>query len=61
MNTPRRKPGASRREIAAAEAVGAVPVRSASFVSIMVDANAVRERGLPLADYFVEPPFARLD
>jgi GT2 family glycosyltransferase len=53
MNTPRRKPGASRRELAAAGAVGAVPVRSASFVSIMVDAQAVRERGLPLADYFL--------
>ncbi len=53
MNTPRRKPGASRAERAAADRVGAVPVRSASFVSIMCDARVVRERGLPLADYFL--------
>ena len=53
MNTPRQKPGASRAELAAAARVGAVPVRSASFVSIMCDADVVRERGLPLADYFL--------
>jgi GT2 family glycosyltransferase len=53
MNTPRRKPGASRGEIASAEAVGALPVRSASFVSIMCDAVVIRDRGLPLADYFL--------
>jgi GT2 family glycosyltransferase len=53
MNTPRRKPGATRAEVLAAERVGAVPVRSASFVSIMCDAELVRERGLPLADYFL--------
>jgi GT2 family glycosyltransferase len=53
MNTPRRKPGASRAEIAAADRVGAMPVRSASFVSIMCDAAVVRERGMPLADYFL--------
>ncbi|MEO5652448.1 MAG: glycosyltransferase [Marmoricola sp.] len=53
MNTPRAKPGVSRGERTAAEAVGAIPVRSASFVSIMCDAQLVRERGLPLADYFL--------
>jgi GT2 family glycosyltransferase len=53
MNTPRRRPGASRAEIEAARAVGAMPIRSASFVSIMCDAGTVRERGLPLADYFL--------
>ncbi len=53
MNTPRAKPGAGRRETEAAERVGAMPVRSASFVSIMCDAEVVRERGLPLADYFL--------
>jgi GT2 family glycosyltransferase len=53
MNTPRRKPGASPEESAAAEQVGAVPIRSASFVSIMCDAEVVRERGLPVADYFL--------
>jgi GT2 family glycosyltransferase len=53
MNTPRQKPGASRSEIAAAACVGAVPIRSASFVSIMCDATTVLERGLPVADYFL--------
>ncbi len=53
MNTPRRKPGARGAEVRAAAHVGAVPVRSASFVSIMCDADVVRERGLPIADYFL--------
>jgi rhamnopyranosyl-N-acetylglucosaminyl-diphospho-decaprenol beta-1,3/1,4-galactofuranosyltransferase len=53
MNTPRRKPGASRLEIYAADAVDCVPIRSASFVSVLVDAQTVRERGLPIADYFL--------
>jgi GT2 family glycosyltransferase len=53
MNTPRRKPGARRLEVAAAERVGAMPIRSASFVSIMCDARVIGERGLPLADYFL--------
>ncbi|MCW2817851.1 MAG: glycosyl transferase family 2 [Marmoricola sp.] len=53
MNTPRPKPGASRAERRAAARVGAVPIRSASFVSIVCDAATVRRRGLPLADYFL--------
>jgi glycosyltransferase involved in cell wall biosynthesis len=53
MNTPRPKPGASAAERRAASAVGCVPIRSASFVSIMCDAQVVRERGLPVADYFL--------
>lgn len=53
MNTPRVKPGASRAELAAAAEIGCRPVRSASFVSVLVDAAAVRERGLPVADYFL--------
>jgi GT2 family glycosyltransferase len=53
MNTPRQKPGATRAEIGAAARHGAVPIRSASFVSVMCDAQTVRERGLPLADYFL--------
>lgn len=53
MNTPRLKPGVQAGELAAAEAVRCVPIRSASFVSILVDAATVRERGLPLADYFL--------
>ncbi|GAA4234910.1 glycosyltransferase [Actinomadura meridiana] len=53
MNTPRVKPGASRTELADAAEAGCTPVRSASFVSVLVDAAAVRERGLPVADYFL--------
>ncbi|MFS2293046.1 MAG: glycosyltransferase [Actinomadura sp.] len=53
MNTPRVKPGASRAERAAAARAGCEPIRSASFVSVLVDAAAVRECGLPVADYFL--------
>lgn len=53
MNTPRPKPRASRAEWAAAATAGCVPIRSASFVSVLVDAEAARERGLPIADYFL--------
>ena len=53
MNTPRIKPGVGDGELAAAQAVRCVPIRSASFVSMLVDAAMVRERGLPLADYFL--------
>lgn len=53
MNTPRVKPGASRAELAAAAEAGCTPIRSASFVSVLVDAAVVRERGLPVADYFL--------
>jgi rhamnopyranosyl-N-acetylglucosaminyl-diphospho-decaprenol beta-1,3/1,4-galactofuranosyltransferase len=53
MNTPRRKPGVHRHEIYAADAVECVPIRSASFVSVLVDARTVADRGLPIADYFL--------
>ncbi|HEX2312428.1 MAG TPA: glycosyltransferase [Thermomonospora sp.] len=53
MNTPRTKPGVTRAELEWARALGCVPIRSASFVSVLVEAAAVRERGLPLADYFL--------
>lgn len=53
MNTPRQKPRASRAERTDAAAVGCVPIRSASFVSLLVDGAAARERGLPVADYFL--------
>ena len=33
--------------------MGCLPIRSASFVSIMCDVGHVRERGLPVADYFL--------
>jgi rhamnopyranosyl-N-acetylglucosaminyl-diphospho-decaprenol beta-1,3/1,4-galactofuranosyltransferase len=53
MNTPRTAPGATRAAIDAAAAVGARPVRSASFVSVLVDAEVARDRGLPVAAYFL--------
>ncbi|WP_235534449.1 glycosyltransferase [Oerskovia sp. Root22] len=53
MNTPRRRPGATREEIADSSGVGAVPVRSSSFVSMLVDSRAIRYHGLPIADYFI--------
>ena len=53
MNTPREKPRVGHPERAAAARVGCVAIRSASFVSVLVDAEQVRSRGLPLADYFL--------
>ncbi|MCB7137167.1 glycosyltransferase [Cellulosimicrobium marinum] len=53
MNTPRRRPGVDARSVALADGAGAVPVRSSSFVSMLVDARAVRAHGLPVADYFI--------
>ena len=53
MNTPRAKPFATKAERAAAAVGGCLPIRSASFVSILVDAGACRRRGLPQADYFL--------
>lgn len=53
MNTPRRRPGERDGDTVAAEAAAAVPVRSSSFVSMLITATAVREHGLPVADYFI--------
>lgn len=44
MNTPRTRPCA---------VPGCDRIRSASFVSVLLDAAVVRERGLPIADYFL--------
>lgn len=53
MNTPREKPRVPRAERAAAVAAGCMAIRSASFVSSLLEAAAIRERGLPIADYFL--------
>lgn len=53
MNTPRRKPLASSTERRDAAAIGAIPVRSTSFVSMLVDATAVEMDGLPVVEYFI--------
>lgn len=53
MNTPRTRPLANRCRLDAAAVVGCTPIRSASFVSVLVDADAVRVAGLPTADFFL--------
>ena len=53
MNTPRPRPFATAAERRRAAAAGAVAVRSASFVSVLLDAGAVRRVGLPVAAYFL--------
>ena len=53
MNTPKRRMRASRASIERASRHGATPVRSASFVSCFIAADAVRESGLPVAEYFI--------
>ena len=53
MNTPRERPGAGAAAREAAARAGGTAVRSASFVSLLVDAGAVRRHGLPVADYFI--------
>ena len=53
MNRPRQRPGVSEGLRAHAAAVGAVQIRTASFVAILIDARAIRAEGLPVADYFL--------
>lgn len=53
MNTPRTRIGVRRSYHDHARAAGARQIRTASFVSILLDAGAVKEEGLPIADYFL--------
>lgn len=53
MNVPRRRPFASKADRAGAAAAGCMPIRSASFVSVLIDGDAARGNDLPLADYFI--------
>jgi len=53
MNTPRQKPFVGRKERERAERAGGMAIRSTSFVSMLVRAEAVRRAGLPIADYFI--------
>lgn len=53
MNTPRRKPFVTSAERQLAARSGSMPVRSTSFVSMLVRADAVRANGLPVTDYFI--------
>jgi len=51
MNRPRRRPGRSWAERDRRR--GALPVRSSSFVSFMLDGEAARRTPLPIVDYFI--------
>jgi rhamnopyranosyl-N-acetylglucosaminyl-diphospho-decaprenol beta-1,3/1,4-galactofuranosyltransferase len=53
MNTPRVRPFSRSRDVSTAAAAGLVPIRSASFVSVLIESEAVRRVGLPIADYFL--------
>lgn len=53
MNTVRTMFAAGSDRTARASAVGARPIRSASFISILMDAAAMRATDLPLADFFI--------
>lgn len=53
MNVPRPRPFTSAEDRAAAATAGCVPIRSASFVSVLVDGLAARRHELPVADYFL--------
>lgn len=53
MNTPKAKIRADQAERARAASVGAMEIRSISFVSAFLRAARVRELGLPIADYFL--------
>ncbi|WP_237199502.1 glycosyltransferase [Rothia nasimurium] len=53
MNTMRTMFAAGPERTSRAAAVGARPIRSASFVSILMDAAAMRATDLPLADFFI--------
>ncbi|OUE26345.1 N-glycosyltransferase [Clavibacter michiganensis] len=53
MNTPRTRPSAGRASVARAARHGCTPVRTASFVSMLIEVDAIRTHGLPMADYFL--------
>jgi GT2 family glycosyltransferase len=51
MNRPRRRPGRAWSERDRER--GALPVRSSSFVSFMLDGEVARRTPLPIVDYFI--------
>lgn len=53
MNRMRSRLGASDQDREVAARVGAVQIRTASFVSVLVSADEIRQHGLPIADYFI--------
>ncbi len=53
MNSSRTRIGTSAEELSRYERLGVRPIRTASFVSAFLRADAVRRHGLPIADYFI--------
>lgn len=53
MNRSRTRLGASAQEKADAAAAGGRPIRTASYVSVLLRGEDVRRLGLPIADYFI--------
>ncbi|MFI8596069.1 glycosyltransferase [Rothia koreensis] len=53
MNSMIQRIGATPEQKARAAAVGGTTIRSGSFVSLLMDAAAMRRIGLPWADYFI--------
>lgn len=53
MNSSRTRLGTRDSDLSRFAAAGARPIRTASFVSALVSADAIREHGLPIADYFI--------
>ncbi|WP_255768269.1 glycosyltransferase family 2 protein [Pseudarthrobacter sulfonivorans] len=53
MNRMRPRLGASEQDRDRAVRAGGVQIRTASFVSILIDAGEIRRHGLPIADYFI--------
>ncbi|MCP2047319.1 UNVERIFIED_ORG: GT2 family glycosyltransferase [Paenarthrobacter nicotinovorans] len=53
MNRMRPRMGASDDARSAAARIGATQIRSASFVSVLIRAEEIKQHGLPIADYFI--------
>jgi rhamnopyranosyl-N-acetylglucosaminyl-diphospho-decaprenol beta-1,3/1,4-galactofuranosyltransferase len=53
MNRMRPRLGASEDDRGIARRAGGVQIRTASFVSILIEAGQIRHHGLPIADYFI--------
>lgn len=53
MNSSRTRLGTRTAELARFAKVGARPIRTASFVSALINAEDVWEHGIPWADYFI--------
>ncbi|MDI2034133.1 glycosyltransferase [Paenarthrobacter nitroguajacolicus] len=53
MNRMRPRMGATEDARSAAARIGATQIRSASFVSVLIRAEEIKQHGLPIADYFI--------